>query len=57
MMNKCCLQVYGSWWELNEQRGRALTQAVLERDKITEAERALWKRIEIQDQRTRNILD
>jgi ribonucleoside-diphosphate reductase alpha chain len=39
---------YGSWWELNEQRGRSNNSAVLERDKITEGEfRALWKRIEL----------
>jgi len=38
---------YGSWWELNEQRGRANNSAVLERGKITEHEfKTLWKRIE-----------
>jgi ribonucleoside-diphosphate reductase alpha chain len=40
------MQVYGAWWELNEQRGRATILLFLERDKITEAERALWLRIE-----------
>ena len=36
----------GAWWELNPQRGRANNSAVLEREKITEADfKALWKRI------------
>lgn len=39
---------YGNWWELNEQRGRANNSAVLERDKITEAEfKDLWTKIEL----------
>jgi len=38
---------YGSWWELNEQRGRANNSAVLERGSTTKEEfDALWKRIE-----------
>ena len=38
---------YGSWWELNEQRGRANNSAVLERGSVGEEEfKALWKRIE-----------
>ena len=38
---------YGSWWELNEQRGRSNNSAVLERGKFGEQEfLALWKRIE-----------
>lgn len=38
---------FGNWWELNEQRGRANNSAVLERDKITEADfKDLWKKIE-----------
>ena len=38
---------YGTWWELNEQRGRANNSAVLERDKVSEEEFfSLWKRIE-----------
>jgi len=38
---------YGSWWELNEQRGRANNSAVLERGVISEKEfKNLWKRIE-----------
>jgi len=38
---------YGTWWELNEQRGRANNSAVLEREKVGEQEfNALWKRIE-----------
>ena len=39
---------YGSWWELNEQRGRSNNSAVLEREQIGEEEfLALWKRIEL----------
>lgn len=39
---------YGSWWELNEQRGRANNSAILERDNITEQEfKELWKKIEL----------
>jgi ribonucleoside-diphosphate reductase alpha chain len=38
---------YGSWWETNEQRGRANNSAVLKRDEISQEEfSALWKRIE-----------
>ncbi len=38
---------YGSWWELNEQRGRANNSAVLERGVVSNLEfYALWKRIE-----------
>jgi ribonucleoside-diphosphate reductase alpha chain len=38
---------YGTWWELNEQRGRANNSAVLERESITEGQfMSLWKRIE-----------
>jgi len=38
---------YGSWWETNEQRGRANNSAVLERGSVGEEEfQALWKRIE-----------
>jgi len=38
---------YGTWYELNEQRGRANNSAVLERGVIGEEEfNALWKRIE-----------
>jgi ribonucleoside-diphosphate reductase alpha chain len=38
---------YGSWWELNEQRGRSNNSAVLERGKFGEQEfYALWERIE-----------
>jgi ribonucleoside-diphosphate reductase alpha chain len=38
---------YGSWWELNEQRGRSNNSAVLERGQVGEEEfLALWKRIE-----------
>ncbi len=37
---------YGSWYELNEQRGRANNSAVLERGKVTEEEFFnLWRRI------------
>lgn len=39
---------YGSWWELNEQRGRANNSAVTFRTKIKEkAFKQLWKRIEL----------
>lgn len=39
---------YGSWWELNEQRGRSNNSAVLERGQIGEEEfLSLWKRIEL----------
>ena len=38
---------YGSWWETNEQRGRANNSAVLKRDQVSQDEFfALWKRIE-----------
>lgn len=38
---------YGSWWELNEQRGRSNNSAVLKRGEISREEfEALWKRIE-----------
>ena len=38
---------YGSWWETNEQRGRANNSAVLKRGEVSEEEfKALWKRIE-----------
>ena len=38
---------YGSWWELNEQRGRANNSAVLKRDSVSQDEFiSLWKRIE-----------
>jgi ribonucleoside-diphosphate reductase alpha chain len=38
---------YGSWWELNEQRGRANNSAVMLRGTITEEQfKNLWKRIE-----------
>ena len=38
---------YGTWYELNEQRGRANNSAVLERGVIGEEEfNSLWKRIE-----------
>ena len=38
---------YGTWWELNEQRGRANNSAVLQRGEISEEVfNALWKRIE-----------
>lgn len=38
---------YGSWWELNEQRGRSNNSAVLKRGEVSEEEfKALWKRIE-----------
>jgi len=38
---------YGSWWELNEQRGRANNSAVLERTEVLATEFFdLWKRIE-----------
>jgi len=38
---------YGSWWELNEQRGRANNSAVLERTEVLTTEFFdLWKRIE-----------
>jgi ribonucleoside-diphosphate reductase alpha chain len=38
---------YGSWWETNEQRGRANNSAVLKRGEISEEEfKALWKRVE-----------
>lgn len=39
---------YGSWWELNEQRGRANNSVVLSRDKTTQEEfLQLWKKIEL----------
>lgn len=39
---------FGSWWELNEQRGRSNNSAVLHRDSITEREFFdLWKKIEL----------
>jgi ribonucleoside-diphosphate reductase alpha chain len=38
---------YGSWWELNEQRGRSNNSAVLKRDEVSEEEFfSLWERIE-----------
>ena len=38
---------YGSWWELNEQRGRANNSAVLKRRETSQEEFvSLWKRIE-----------
>ena len=38
---------YGTWWELNEQRGRANNSAVLQRGEVGEEEfNSLWKRIE-----------
>ncbi|PZR39379.1 MAG: hypothetical protein DI538_07025 [Azospira oryzae] len=39
---------YGSWWELNEQRGRANNSVVLMRDSTTKNEfLSLWKKIEL----------
>jgi len=39
---------YGSWWELNEQRGRANNSAVIVRSRIEEEEFfELWKKIEL----------
>ena len=39
---------FGSWWELNEQRGRANNSAVIKRDRIQEHEFfALWQKIEL----------
>jgi len=39
---------FGSWWELNPQRGRANNSAVLLRSKVTEEFfRGLWKKIEL----------
>ncbi len=39
---------FGSWWELNEQRGRANNSAVLSREETTKEEfDALWKKIEL----------
>lgn len=38
---------YGTWWETNEQRGRANNSAVLERGKVGKEEfDSLWKRVE-----------
>ena len=38
---------YGSWWETNEQRGRANNSAVLPRGEVSEEQfKALWKRVE-----------
>lgn len=38
---------YGSWWELNEQRGRANNSVVLERGKVSKEEfDSLWARIQ-----------
>ena len=38
---------YGSWWELNEQRGRSNNSAVLKRGEVGEEEfKSLWTRIE-----------
>lgn len=38
---------YGTWWETNEQRGRANNSAVLKRGEISEEQfKSLWKRIE-----------
>ena len=37
----------GSWWELNEQRGRANNSAVIVRNRVKESEfKLLWKKIE-----------
>ena len=39
---------FGSWWELNPQRGRANNSAVLLRSKVTEEFfKGLWKKIEL----------
>lgn len=39
---------FGSWWELNEQRGRANNSAVLSREDTTQSEfLELWKKIEL----------
>lgn len=39
---------YGSWWELNEQRGRSNNSAVLKRGEISKEEfDALWNRIQL----------
>lgn len=39
---------YGSWWELNEQRGRSNNSAVLKRGEISREEfGALWNRIKL----------
>ena len=39
---------YGSWWELNEQRGRANNSVVLARDTTTREQFfSLWKKIEL----------
>lgn len=39
---------YGSWWELNEQRGRSNNSAVLKRGEVGKEQfDALWKRIEL----------
>lgn len=39
---------FGSWWELNPQRGRANNSAVLLRSKVSEEFfKALWKKIEL----------
>ena len=39
---------FGSWWELNPQRGRANNSAVLEREVVTEDKfKAIWKKIEL----------
>lgn len=39
---------YGSWWELNEQRGRANNSAVLKRGEVSKEQfEGLWKRIEL----------
>jgi len=39
---------YGSWWELNEQRGRANNSVVLMRDSTTKNKfLSLWKKIEL----------
>jgi ribonucleoside-diphosphate reductase alpha chain len=38
---------YGSWWELNEQRGRSNNSAVLPRGEVNEEQfMELWKRVE-----------
>ncbi len=38
----------GSWWEMNEQRGRANNSAVLERSKITKEQFLdIWKKVEL----------
>lgn len=39
---------YGTWWELNEQRGRANNSVIIKRGSITEDQfKSLWKKIEL----------